>query len=61
MQDDTTKYKKIIFDDDIDEQQSPKSKKKRDLFDSDNDNEKDSLWNKDEFNIKENISRKVSI
>ncbi|KMQ95446.1 putative rna-binding protein [Lasius niger] len=59
--DDTTKYKKIIFDDDIDEQQSPKSKKKRDLFDSDNDNdnEKDSLWNKDKFNIKENISRKT--
>ncbi|XP_029176004.1 nucleolar protein 8-like [Nylanderia fulva] len=60
--DDTTKVKKIIFDD-IDEQQSSKLKRKRDLFDSDNDsdndNEKDSLWNKDEFSIKENKSKKT--
>lgn len=59
--DNTTKHNKIIFDD-IDEQQSPKSKrKKRDLFDSDNDddNEKDSPWNKDEFTIEENKPKKT--
>lgn len=59
---DTTKHNKIIFDYDIDEQQSPKStKKKRDLFDSDNDDEKDSPWNKDVFSIEKNKPKKVSV
>ncbi|XP_070159965.1 probable RNA-binding protein CG14230 [Polyergus mexicanus] len=62
--DNTTKCKKIIFDSDIDEQQSLKLKKeKRDLFDNDSDNEKDneekSLWNKDKFNIKETKHKKT--
>jgi len=54
--DKATSNKKIIFDDDFDGEQSPKSKRKRDLFDSDDDNniEKDSLWNGDEFNAKKN-------
>lgn len=57
---DTTKHNKIIFDYDIDEQQSPKStKKKRDLFDSDNDDEKDSPWNKDVFSIEKNKPKKT--
>lgn len=59
MQDNTTKCKKIIFDD-IDEQQCLKSEKtKKDLFDSDN--EEDSVWNEDEFSIKENKRKKVSV
>ncbi|KYN35594.1 hypothetical protein ALC56_10154, partial [Trachymyrmex septentrionalis] len=52
--DNTTNNKKIIFDD-INEQQDVKQKEKtkRDLFDSDDDNnEKDSLWNEDEFKVK---------
>ncbi|XP_012233580.1 probable RNA-binding protein CG14230 [Linepithema humile] len=55
---DTTKNKKIIFDDDTDVQQSTKLKKRKnkDLFDSDDDNdnknEKDHLWNEEEFNTK---------
>lgn len=55
----TTNNKKIIFDD-IDEQ-DPKPKKKRDLFDSDDDNgnEKDSLWNEDEFKV--NKSKKTTL
>ncbi|KAM0728776.1 putative RNA-binding protein [Formica fusca] len=62
--DNTTKCKKIIFDNDIDEQQSPKPKrKKRDLFDNDSDNERDneeeSLWNKDKFSIKETKHKKT--
>lgn len=66
MQDNTTKCKKIIFDNDIDEWESPKpKKKKRDLFDNDSDNERDneeeSLWNKDKFNIKENKHKQVSV
>lgn len=57
--DNTTKCKKIIFDD-IDEQQCPKSKrKKKDLFDNDSNNEEDSLWNEDEFIIKENKHKKI--
>lgn len=59
LQDDTTKCKKIKFDNDIDEQQDLKSKKeKRDLFDNNSDNE-DSLLNGNEFNIKENKYKKV--
>lgn len=62
FQDNTTNNKKIIFDD-VNEQQDVKQKKKtkRDLFDSDNDNnnEKDSLWNEDEFKVKK--SKKVGI
>jgi len=39
----------------------PRDKTKRDLFDSDDDNnnEKDSLWNEDEFKVKK--SKKVSM
>ncbi|XP_018301936.1 MATH and LRR domain-containing protein PFE0570w, partial [Mycetomoellerius zeteki] len=60
--DNTTNNKKIIFDD-VNEQQDVKQKKKtkRDLFDSDNDNnnEKDSLWNEDEFKVKK--SKKITL
>ncbi|GAB1862626.1 Putative rna-binding protein [Camponotus japonicus] len=56
--DNTTKCKKIIFDDDVDEQQNPKLKKKKDLFDNNSDSE-DSPWNGDEFNIKENKHKKT--
>ncbi|KAL6421840.1 hypothetical protein ACFW04_010979 [Cataglyphis niger] len=61
--DNTTKCKKIIFDNDIDEWESPKlKKKKRDLFDNDSENERDneeSLWKKDKFNIKENKHKQI--
>ncbi|KAL0108509.1 hypothetical protein PUN28_015209 [Cardiocondyla obscurior] len=52
--DNTKNNKKIIFDD-IDEEQSLKSKRKikKDLFDNDDDNnEQDSLWNEEEFKVK---------
>ncbi|XP_011061588.1 PREDICTED: uncharacterized protein LOC105150294 [Acromyrmex echinatior] len=53
--DNTTNNKKIIFDD-VNEQQDIKQKEKtkRDLFDSDDDNnnEKNFLWNEDEFKVK---------
>ncbi|XP_036144407.1 nucleolar protein 8 isoform X2 [Monomorium pharaonis] len=58
--DNTTKNKKIIFDD-VDTQQNSKLKEKtKRLFDSDDDNnEMDSLWNKDEFKVKK--SKKATL
>ncbi|XP_018404159.1 PREDICTED: nucleolar protein 8-like [Cyphomyrmex costatus] len=53
--DNTTHNKKIIFDDDNEQQGiKPKKKIKKDLFDSDDDsnNEKNSLWNEDAFKVK---------
>ncbi|XP_011860506.1 PREDICTED: probable RNA-binding protein CG14230 [Vollenhovia emeryi] len=57
--DNTTNSKKIIFDD-FDEGQPLKSRK-RDLFDSDDDNndEKDSLWSEKVFKVKK--SKKVTL
>lgn len=60
--DNITNNKKIIFDD-VDGQQDLKAKKKtkKDLFDSDVDsnNEKDPLWNEDEFKVKK--SKKTNL
>ncbi|XP_071562434.1 uncharacterized protein [Temnothorax nylanderi] len=59
--DTTTNNKKIIFYDNEGQQLEPKEKTKRDLFDSDDDNnnEKDSLWNEDEFKVKK--SKKTTL
>ncbi|XP_011643059.1 nucleolar protein 8-like isoform X1 [Pogonomyrmex barbatus] len=60
--DNTTNNKKIIFDDDFCEQQQQSSnlkRKKTDLFDSDDNDEKDCLWNEDEFNA--NKKKKMTL